>query len=107
MYIICQKYNDEVAGICRELDYMENGYPRDVHRNTAYVKETVQVYENVEVPEGVAERKYCYTPQKGFYENPAYREPEGGLEERVKELEDALAALTAGAEAAAGGEAHA
>ena len=107
MYIICQKHNDEVACICRELDYMENGYPRDVYRNTAYVKETVHVYESIEVPEGVTERRYCSTPREGYYANPDYRAPESTREGRIQELEDALAALTAGVEAATGEEDHA
>jgi hypothetical protein len=99
MFIITEKHNDAVTCICKALDYMENGYPRDIHRNTAYVAETVNVYENVTVPVEVKERQYCYTPEKGFYVNPDYQEYTEGLEARVQELEAIVSSIAAGAQA--------
>ena len=110
MYIICQKHNDEIVCICQALDYMGNGYPRDVYRNTAYVKEMVHVYEDVAIPAGVEEYRYCYTTEKGFYENGNYQESSTDLQSRIEALEreniglkEAMDALEAGVQAAVGG----
>ncbi len=103
MYFITKKSNAVILGICRLLRYLENGYPLMIEENTAFNADEVNVYEVEVFPEDVAVYKYCYDPEGGFYKNPLYREPENPLEERVKELEAALAALTAGAQAAVGG----
>lgn len=78
MYVITIN-EKEVGGIGEVLDYMEeNGYPRLVNENVAFIPDAVTIYENVEVSEEIKNNwfKYCYTPEQGFYENPNYVEPD-------------------------------
>lgn len=77
MYVITS--NNCIIGVGELLDYIEeNGYPRLVNENVAFVPNAVTIYENVEVSEEVKNNwlKYCYTPEQGFYENPNYVEPD-------------------------------
>lgn len=75
MYIITSKDDNRIFEIGREVDYLSNGYPRIVEKNLAFPIEMVNVYEVTEIPENVEREKYCYTEEKGFYENENYVEP--------------------------------
>lgn len=46
-----------------------------------------------EVPEGVIPGKYCYTEEKGFYENPNWIEPEEPIEPAMYTLDEAAAII--------------
>lgn len=47
-------------------------------------------YEVESIPQEVKDNteKYCYTPDKGFYENPIWVEPDIPIEKKVSNLED-------------------
>ena len=75
MVIITVKEDNRILNIGKELDYMDNGYPRIVEKNIAFPTEMVNVYELEEIPENIEPEKYCYTTEKGFYENESYEEP--------------------------------
>ena len=92
MFIITGKQNNEIFGICKELKYWDNGYPLNVDANTAYPIEIVNVYEVETVPEEVVEGKYCYTPERSFYENKDWKELYDA-NVKVKELEQQVTDL--------------
>ena len=75
MYLITNKENDIVFDWGAELDYMENGYPRLVDKNVAFVKEMVNVFENVTLRE-ITQKEidsfdYCfYGIDWGYYPDP-------------------------------------
>ena len=50
----------------------------------------VNAYDNVEIDKGVMTEVYCYTPDKGFYKNPDYIEPNkyGLPDELVQQIQD-------------------
>lgn len=75
MFIITNKEGNEVLMMGAKLDHMENGYPRLIEENVAFVTEQVDVHEIETVPEEVTAGKYCYTEEEGFYVNPNWREP--------------------------------
>ena len=75
MIVITSKETNVYLMSGTHLDYMDNGYPRLIDENTAFPTEMVNVYENVTISEEVVPEKYCYTPEKGFYLNPNYVEP--------------------------------
>lgn len=90
MYVFTEKEDNRITCISETLEYQSNGNP--VVKNGAYaIGYPVNIYENVEVPEGVIENKYCYTPEQGFYKNPNWQAPPMSLEERVKNIELAMA----------------
>lgn len=88
MSIITNKNTNEILdyGV---VDYMENGYPRVVESDIAYIADSVNVWE-ADIPDGVYPVKYCYTPDQGFYENPDYVEPNpyGVPDETVQAIKD-------------------
>lgn len=90
MFIITKKEDDEILMMGRELDYMENGYPRIIDYDVAFYPEYISVNEASEVLEGVEAHKYCYTPEDGFYLNPNYREPNqyGISDELVEQIKN-------------------
>jgi len=79
-------------GVGSKLDYLSNGYPRLVDINTAYPKEMVSIYEVSEIPDEVSSGKFCYTSEKGFYENPDWKEPYD-IDAEVKKLEQTISEL--------------
>lgn len=99
MYIITSKEFKTVLGICDELDYMKNGYPRMVQENIAFPKEMVDIYENIIVPDDVEPNKNCYSPADGFYINPNWTEPKPSADERIGLLEAEVVELKAQNEA--------
>lgn len=89
MYLICNKEDNRIFETGQELDYLSNGYPRLIDKNIAFPTEMVNVYEVAEIPENVEAEKYCYTEEKGFYENENYREY-FSQEDRISALEDTV-----------------
>lgn len=92
MYVITGKQYNEIFSMCKELKYWDNGYPVNVDINTAYPTAMVNVYEVEPIPENVVEAKYCYTPEKGFYENENWQPPYDP-DSKVKELEQQVTDL--------------
>lgn len=72
MFILTNKADNVILDICKELDYMENGCPRDIDKDIAYPSNTTVVHKLDTIPEDVEERKYCYTPENGFYINKKF-----------------------------------
>ena len=82
MFIVTVKENSaispsEILCMGSRLGYLENGYPHLIDENLSFVNDSVDVFDVESVPEGIEPTKYCYTPEKGFYENPNYIEPVG------------------------------
>lgn len=75
MYIIVRKEDNTISGIGKFLDYLDNGYPRLVEEDIAFVSEQVNVFEVDSIPAEVIPAKYCYTEAEGFYINPNWKEP--------------------------------
>lgn len=99
MILIVEKETDILLDMDSEIDYMDNGYPRLINKDTAYVKDDVHVYEILEIPEFVETDKYCYTETAGFYLNPDYEEPNpyGIPDELVEQIKnDAIAQVQEG-----------
>lgn len=91
MKYVLTNENNEVVAISETLDYQSNGNPLISNGALAIASYLVShTYENVEIPEGVVENKYCYTTEKGFYKNPNWQEPPMSLEERITNLELAM-----------------
>ncbi|MEY8366099.1 hypothetical protein AALA22_10725 [Anaerovoracaceae bacterium 41-7] len=105
MYVITLKDSNELIMHGEKLDYMSNGYPILVNENTAFPNHMVDVHSIENMPEDIEDGKCCYTPEKGFYENPNWREPNkyGLADEQIAEIEqgyrDRLAQEVAGNEA--------
>lgn len=77
--IIVEKNKNTLVGIGIFKGYWDNGYPIITDTNgidCAYPSDLVVMYKNITIPEGVQQSRYCYTEEKGFYENPDYEEPE-------------------------------
>ena len=78
-YVITTKEDNRILAIGRVMDYMENGYPRLVEQDVAFPDKLVYVNgettngvdipESLEIPAGVKPEEWCYTKDKGFYEN--------------------------------------
>lgn len=63
-----------IMAASHEVKFWDNGYP--VLNGIAYALNNVHFYEGVQTdmkPEDVV-NKFCYTKEKGFYENANYRE---------------------------------
>ncbi len=90
MYILTNEKNAiiEISNTY-ELDTEHRNIKVDGY-NIAYgPDEKINVYEVLEVPENVKAEKYCYTEEKGFYENENYREY-FSQEDRISALEDTV-----------------
>ncbi|MCM1052444.1 MAG: hypothetical protein NC483_00480 [Ruminococcus sp.] len=102
MYVLTNN-EDMIVHISETLDYQKNGNPLVDNGTLAIAKYLVaHTYENIEIPDGVCESKYCYTKDKGFYKNEDYVEPvpeiiNQELQEQITELQLAMIEL-AGAE---------
>lgn len=93
MYILTDKQNSIIA-ISKTLNYQNNGNPL-VYNNTLAITSALvaNIYEkNENIDEKYNSFKYCYTEEKGFYENPNWK-PFYPIEERVSALEDAVNAI--------------
>ena len=86
MFIITSKENSEIVAYGNRLDYMVNGYPRLIEENIAFPMEMVDVFEVATISNDIKPRKFCYSEELGFYENPNYEEPnEYGLPSEMYE----------------------
>lgn len=106
VYIITNK-EDIIIHISETKDYQNNGNLLVNDGKLAISKHSIkEVYEVEEVPVEVAENKYCYTKERGFYKNENYIEPVNelteieklklqneSLQEQVTNLELALAEI--------------
>ncbi len=90
MFIITNKVDDSIFDMDTKLDYLKNGYPRLINKNIAFVKDSVNIYEVNEIPSEIELSKYCYTVEKGFYENPNYRESYDA-DTKITKLEQTIA----------------
>lgn len=86
MYLIVVKDDNRILEIGKQVDYLDNGYPRLIEKNIAFSNEDVDVYEVQELPDYVEVEKYCYDGEN-FYENENYVEPE---QERPQEFDKQL-----------------
>ena len=75
MLLIVEKKTNSLLDMDSELDYMDNGYPKLVNRDIAFVADDVEVYTDVDMIENIVPGKYCYTSEQGFFENPDWQEP--------------------------------
>lgn len=66
MYIITQKQDDFVVGLCNNLIDNNDGSFTDLDENCLYYKGEYCYYPNVETPKGVNANQYIYTPEEGF-----------------------------------------
>ena len=68
MFIITAKKVNSVVNYGLHLDYMSNGYPRLVDEDTAFLPSSFDVHEtDLELPEDINKKPYCFTDEKGFY----------------------------------------
>lgn len=104
MKFVLTKQNNEIIEISNtyELDEEHRNINVDNNRAIAYAPdEKINVYEVEEIPENVERAKYCYTEEKGFYENENYVEPKPEitneeLMEQITNLQLALAEVIEG-----------
>lgn len=107
MYILTnsnKENEDAIMFITEKVGVQEGtGYHLLENENVAIPTEFVKgIYEVEEIPEGVETEKYCYTVEKGFYENEnfvEYKTPEQQIEElnqQVTDLQLALAEIVEG-----------
>lgn len=78
MFVITTKEENIVIAFGELIDYLDNGYPMLVNENIAFPIDYVNVYEIEEFPEEIIDGKYCYTSEKGFYDNPNWIDPDPG-----------------------------
>lgn len=76
MFLITKKSDDTVIMWGARLDYLDNGYPRLVDENVAFIPEEVNIYDNIIIEDGIEEHKYSYTKDKGFYITTGWLSPE-------------------------------
>ena len=66
MYIITQKQDDFVVGLCHNLIDNNDGSFTDADEGCLYYKGEYCYYPNVDTPAGVRVNQYTYTPEEGF-----------------------------------------
>lgn len=100
MILITTKRSNEIVEMASDsnegksnLAYLPNGYPMIVSLDIAWIAEEVDVFQGVDVDDGVEKYKYCYTEEKGFYENPNWLEPEEPIEHAKYTLDEAAAII--------------
>ncbi len=94
--IVIDNVTKEIIGIGTFKGYWDNGYPiiTDLNGNDcAYVSQAVNLFELDSIPENIEPFKYCYTEEKGFYENPSYEEPVEPEPEQKYTLDEAAAII--------------
>lgn len=95
MYILTNKDNViiEISNIY-ERDEEYRNIKVDNH-NIAYAPdEQINVYEVENIDGNITETKYCYTEEKGFYENADYREPEPTDTKKIQQLQEQVEKIT-------------
>lgn len=66
MYVITQKEDNYVVGLCNELIDNNDGSFLDVDEDVLYYKGDYCYYVNVDVPAGINKHQYFYTEEDGF-----------------------------------------
>ena len=66
MYVITQKEDNYVVGLCNELIDNNDGSFLDVDEDVLYYKGDYCYYTNVDVPAGINKHQYFYTEENGF-----------------------------------------
>ena len=79
MFIITEKLQNIILMFGEQLDYLSNGYPRLIDKNIAFPTESVNVFEVDNIADNICPHKYCYTTEKGFFENLNYVSPEEAM----------------------------
>lgn len=69
-FIVVNKHDNKVIMYGNQLDYLENGYPRLVEENAAFIPNLVNVFEVDAIPEDYVDGKYFYTEADGFQIDP-------------------------------------
>lgn len=77
MIVVTMKDSNEIIAITKTISSTaDEGYTR-IDDCRFIVKASGYNFHEVEdVPNGISAYKYCYTIEKGFYENPDWVEPE-------------------------------
>lgn len=89
MYVITSKEDNSIFYITKAMKEKELGYKEIVGFGFCIKVSDWGVFEVEEITENVTPGKYCYTEEKGFYENPNWVEPE--IEDPIQEYRDQLA----------------
>lgn len=96
MFIITDN-NNKIMHISETIGYQNNGNVLINNDSQAIAKNLVKgVFEVENISEGIETDKYCYTEEKGFYENVDYTEPFNEkveieqLKEQITELQLAM-----------------
>ena len=89
MYVITNKEDNSIFYIAEAMKEKELDYKEIVDFGFCIKVSDWGVFEVDEIPENVIPGKYCYTEEKGFYENPNWVEPE--VEDPIQEYRDKLA----------------
>lgn len=84
MYIITDSKSNMVINWGEVMNKQNNMFILE-NENLAYPMSFTSCYEIDSLIEGLAEGKYCYSPEKGFYENPDWIEPGSDIPEEIKE----------------------
>lgn len=74
MFVIVEKDKNVCVNSGKTLKPWANGYP-SIDGILAYPSELYSSFSVETLPEGEI-KKYCYTEEMGFYENPNYVEPD-------------------------------
>ena len=86
MFIITKKKDNVVEGISETLCYIsDTNYVRINNQNLVFNPNSCKIYEVEDAPNYIEPEKYCYTEEKGFYENPDWVEPSSDIPEEIKE----------------------
>ena len=90
MIVVTMKDSNEIIAITKTISSTaDEGYTR-IDDCRFIVKASGYNFHEVEdVPNGILAYKYCYTIEKGFYENPDWVEPE--IEDQYQNYREQLA----------------
>lgn len=91
MFLITSKNDKRITDISETIGYETNGNIILDNGTQIGCFREVDVHEVAEIPEEVCTEKYCYTEEKGFYENPNYQEPKEPIETRMDLIEERVA----------------
>lgn len=93
MFILTDK-NDVVFHISETKNYESNGNVLVDNDTLAIPQFLIKgIFEIQEITTEVEVQKYCYTPEKGFYKNENYKEPELSDTEKIKQLQEQVTDL--------------
>lgn len=75
MWVITNKEDSAIFGFSDVIEQHDSGYSKLNDLGIVIKESDWRVYSVQEIPEEVIPGKYCYTEEKGFYENPNWVEP--------------------------------